>query len=211
MRRCRRSILAGLSEKDAGLETPDEGDDVSPFARRAIQIEGRDRVNLYPRREDRAKVKAAGQDADNSGLLAIDVECLADDCRIGVELASPPSVGKQNHRGGSAARIVRIEGASHGWLYSEHLEEVCNDINAGCGNGSAAKTEAEIPSSRESEIPGHILIRTAVSAEFVIGVGGIGSAGETAFGRRWRDPHQLLRTGERKRTQEEIVDQSEDG
>jgi len=92
LRRNSRSIFSGLCEANAGFEPPDEGDDVSPVAWRAIQIERRDRVDLGARREHRAEVEASGKHADNRSLPAIHIECFAYDVRVCIELASPPGV-----------------------------------------------------------------------------------------------------------------------
>ena len=84
-------------------------------------------------------------------------------------------------------------------------------LDAGGGNGSAAAVEAEVAGAGEGEVSGHILKGMGVHAEFVVGIGGIGGAGEAAFGGRGRDPHQSVRILEGQWAQEDGVDDAEDG
>ena len=93
--RSRGGVLDGLRQGDAGLETADEGDDVAPVARRAVEIERGDGVDFGARRKDGAEVEGRRQHADDGGLLAVHVEGLADDVGVGVELAAPPCVGEE--------------------------------------------------------------------------------------------------------------------
>lgn len=96
-------------------------------------------------------------------------------------------------------------------MNAEHLKKVRDDVDAGGGDGSAAGVEAEIAGAGESEVTGHVLIGAAVGAELVVGVSGVGCAGEAAFAGRRCDPHQPLRVGEGQRAQQERVHNAEDG
>ena len=58
VRRSRRCIADGLRQRDAGLEPANEGDDVAPVARRAIEIERGDGVDLGAGRKHRAEVES---------------------------------------------------------------------------------------------------------------------------------------------------------
>ena len=148
---------------------------------------------LVPGAKTAPKSKVAGKHADDGGLMAVDVECLADDVGIGVELAAPPGVGEEDDGSSAVARVVGGEGAAHGGLHAEHLEEVRDDVDAGGGDGRAAELEAEIVGAGESEVAGDVLIGAAAGAELVIGVGGVGGAGQAALGGRRGDPDKLLR------------------
>ena len=103
------------------------------------------------------------------------------------------------------------EGAAHGRLHAEHLKEVGDDVDAGGGDGRAAQIEAEIAGAGEGEVAGHILIGAGVRAELVVGISGVGGAGQAALGGRRRNPDQLLRVGKGQRAQQQRVDDAEDG
>ncbi len=79
------------------------------------------------------------------------------------------------------------------------------------GMGAPPRLEAEIAGTGEGEVAGHILIRAALHAELIVGIGRIRGAGQAALGWRRRDPHQLLGVGEGQRAQQERVHHAEDG
>ena len=142
--RGRRCVLPGLGERDAGFEAADEGDDVAPVARRAVEIERRDGVDFCAGSEDSAEVEGCGQNADDGGLMAVDVEGFADDIWIRVELAAPPGIGEEDDGRCAIAGVVCREDAAHRGLHPEQLKEVGDDIDAGGGDGCAAAIEAEV-------------------------------------------------------------------
>ena len=51
---------SGLGERHAGLEAADHGDDVSPVAGRAVEVERRDGIDLGAGGEYGAEVEGAG-------------------------------------------------------------------------------------------------------------------------------------------------------
>ena len=204
-------IALRLGKRDAGLDPANHGDDVSPAAGRAVEVEGRDGVNLCAGGKDCAKVEAPGQHADDGSLAAIHVEGLANDVGVGVELRLPPGIADQDDGRSAVERILRPEDAAHGRFDAEKLKEVGDDVDAGGGYGCAAAIEAEVAGAGKGEVSGHILKGAAVHAELVVGVGGVGGARQAALGGRRRDPHQAIRVLERQRSQENRVDHAEDG
>jgi hypothetical protein len=109
---CLGRIAGCLSKRDAGLEASNEGDDVAPIAGRAVEVEGRDGVDLGAGRKDCVETEALWQDADDGGLLAIDVERFSNDGGIRGELAFPPTVGEEDDGRCAVAGVVWCEGAA---------------------------------------------------------------------------------------------------
>jgi hypothetical protein len=79
------------------------------------------------------------------------------------------------------------------------------------GMGAPAELEAEIVGAGEGEVAGDVLKGAGAVRKFVVGIGGIGGAGEAALGGRRGDPDQLLRIGEWQRAEQQRVDDAEDG
>src|ERR1035438_10018213 len=89
-------------------------------------------------------------------------------------------------------------------------KEIRDDIDAGGSSGCAAEFKAQIVGAGEGEVASDILIGAAADAELIVGIGGIGGAGEPALCGRRGDPKKLLRIGERKRAEHERVNDAED-
>ena len=90
------------------------------------------------------------------------------------------------------------------------MKEVRDDVDAGYGNGAPPMLRLRLP-ARKGEVSGDILKGAGVGAELVVGVGGVGGAGEAALGGRRGDPDQLLRVWEGQRAEQQGVDDAEDG
>ncbi len=146
-RRGRLRIANRLCKPDSRIEPADHGDDVSLVARWAVEVERRNRVDFNSRREHAAKVETFWKDADDRCLLAVHVEALAHDGRIGPKLGAPPGIGEQNHRRGAIQPVGSRKRAPHGRLYAEHLKEIGDHVDA-CGrDGLRSKIQAQIVSS----------------------------------------------------------------
>ena len=122
----------------------------------------------------------------------------------------PPGVAEEDDGSGAVACVVGGEGAAHGGLNAEDLEEVGDDIDAGGGDGRVAEFEAEVIGAGEGEVAGDVLIGARAGAEFIVGVGGVSGAGEAALGGRGRDPDELFCVGKRQGAEHERVNNAED-
>jgi hypothetical protein len=60
------------------------------------------------------------------------------------------------------------------------------------GMGAPPRLRLEIAGAGEGEVSSHVLIGAAVHAEFVVGVGRIGGAGQAALSGRRGNPDELL-------------------
>ena len=205
-------VFLCLGKCNAGLGAADKSEVVARITYRAIEVNGREGIDLNTGGKDRSKIEAPGQHSNDGGLNAVHVEGLADDFWIGVELRLPPGVSEEDDGRSAVERVFWPEDATHGGLHAEQLKEIGDDVDAGGGNGSAgADTEAEIVGRRESVVAGHILEGMVIHTEFVVRVGGEGSAGDAAFGGWRRDPHQPVRITEGQRAQQQCIDDAEDG
>jgi hypothetical protein len=139
-------IGSGLCKAHSRLEPANEGNDVAPVARWPIEIERRDGVDLGAGREHRAKVKTLRQNADNGGLLAVHVECLADDVGVGIELAYS-TTGRSAVPPGPlhCARRPAVKTRPMAGCTPSNLKEIGDHVDAGGGNRRAAvEAEAQI-------------------------------------------------------------------
>ena len=129
-----------MRDRDSRLETAHERNDVSPVAL-AVQVEWNKKIDLRAGGKHRAKVKARRQHSHHRYRCSIQLDGLADDRRIGVELMAPVRVRQQ--RNGSSARLVGGEQTAHRRLHAKHLKEVADhfDSRGGLRLALAGKTE----------------------------------------------------------------------
>src|SRR5580698_4954899 len=101
---------------------------------------------------------------------------------------------------GATVCLIRGEQTPHSRTHAEDLKEVADDVDARCRLGLAVACQTLIVRSAESKVSGHVLIDTALSAKFLICVGGVSSTRETTSRGWWSNPNKLMRVRKRQRT-----------
>src|SRR5207302_1267606 len=87
-------------------------------------------IQRHPQLLANRKFKVWRHHADNRGGAAIDSNGLANDFRIGAEIALPDLVAENRHLFCAGLVIIGGEIASHAWRYAYDLEELIGHVTA---------------------------------------------------------------------------------
>ncbi len=203
-------FAARLLDGDAGLEAADQRDGIA-IESSSLEIDGDEEIDSCAGREDGAEVEAAREYANDGEGAVVEINGLAEDGGIAMELPLPDGIAEQDDLACSRERFVFMEEAAHQRVHAEHLEEIRSDTDAGEGPGIAVAGELEVVAGGEGIVSGDVGVGLVALAELCIGVNGIGGGGPVAVEDLRTDPEQARGIAEGKRAQHERVDDAEDG
>jgi len=204
--------LRGL-DGGAGIQAADDGESVAPTVGFFTERKGRVKIDAASGSEDGAEVERGGENADYGDGGVIESERTANDGGIGGEAALPKSVAEEDGFGAVPLALFGCEEAAELRLDAEKREEILGDGDSGEPLGLAGAGEAAVADTVEGEVSGHVGERFILSAKIqeMVHLKGLAGEANLAVITMVGNPNEAGGIAEWQRTDEESVDDAEDG